>query len=291
MKDTAELFVDSRSELGEGPFWHPELRRLFWFDILNCTLLSADAHGRIVDRFTFKEPVSAASVIDRQTLAVVSGSALLRFDMASDSSTEIAPIEPDKPTNRSNDSRVNFAGGFWIGTMDRKESGPTGALYQYRAGHLETVLEPVSIPNSICFSPDGRTAYFSDTGTRKIMKCRIDPGTGLPTGAWTLFADIGGHRGSPDGSVVDSEGYLWNARYNGSCVVRHAPDGSIDRIVELPVSQVTCPAFGGDDLKTLYITSARQNLTPEQLEKEPTAGSVYNIRIDVPGLPEPKLKL
>jgi sugar lactone lactonase YvrE len=230
-------------------------------------------------------------VIDRQTLVVVSGRALLRYDMASDTSTEIVAIEPDKPANRSNDSRVNFAGGFWIGTMDRKEAGPAGALYQYRAGRLDTILENVAIPNSICFAPDGRTAYFSDTATDRIMKVRIDPATGLPVSEWTLFVDTTDQRGHPDGSVVDAEGYLWNARYHGSCVVRHAPDGSIDRIVELPVTQVTCPAFGGDDLKTLYITSARQNLTPEQLEAQPTAGSVYSIRSDVPGLPEPMLKL
>ena len=80
-----------------------------------------------------------------------------------------------------------------------------------------------------------------------------DPATGLPIGEWTLFADVEGHRGWPDGAVVDSEGYLWNARWGGSCVVRHAPDGSIDRVIEVPVSQVTCPAFGGPDLKTVYL--------------------------------------
>lgn len=291
MKQTADLFVDSRNTLGEGPFWHPMLRRLYWFDITERTLLGADAHGRVVDRFTFEEPVSAASVVDRTTLAVVSGSALLRFDIEAKTSSVIAPIEEDRPTNRSNDSRVNAAGGFWIGTMDRAERDGFGALYQYRAGKLETILENVSIPNSICFSPDGRTAYFSDTRTGKIRKCRIDPATGLPLGEWSDFVDTRGHRGHPDGSVVDSKGYLWNARYEGSCVVRHAPDGSIDRVIELPVTQVTCPAFGGDDLKTLYITSARQNLTEEQLAAEPMAGSVFSIRVDVPGLPDPMLKL
>ncbi len=142
---------------------------------------------------------------------------------------------------------------------------PSGAVYQYRGGKLDTILTDVRIPNSTCFSPDGRIAYFADTPSKKIRKCAIDPATGLPIGEWTDFVDTSDHRGAPDGSVVDSEGYLWNARYHGSCVVRHAPDGSIDRVVELPVSQVTCPAFGGPDLKTLYITSASQNMTPEQL--------------------------
>jgi sugar lactone lactonase YvrE len=126
--------------------------------------------------------------------------------------------------------------------------------------------------------------------TDTIRRCSIDPATGLPVGEWSDFASTEG-LGSPDGSVVDSGDFLWNARWGGSCVVRHAPDGSVDRIVELPVSRVTCPAFGGDDLKTLYITSAREGMTPEELEREPLAGSVFSIQVDVPGQHETLLKL
>lgn len=291
MMNNAELFIDSRCLLGEGPLWNPLLKRLFWFDILNQTLFSADVHGIMIDRFIFEAPVSAAAIIDIDNLAVAAAGGLYQLQLSTDTRTLIVEIEPEKPGNRPNDSRVNPAGGFWIGTMDRKEQHPSGAVYQYRAGKLDTILENISIPNSTCFSPDGRTAYFSDTVTKKIRKCAIDPATGLPIGEWTDFVDTSNHRGSPDGSVIDSEGYLWNARYHGSCVVRHAPDGSVDRIIELPVSQVTCPAFGGDDLKTLYITTASQNLTPEQHAKEELAGSVFAIRVDVPGLPESLLKL
>lgn len=292
MNAKAELFVDSRCELGEGPFWHPLLGRLFWFDILNQTLLSADADGHLVDRFTFKQPASAAGIIDKETLAIATAGALLRFDLASDTSSVIVPLEEDVPGNRTNDGRVNPAGGFWIGTMSRcgGQDVGAGAVYQYRAGELITVLDDITIPNSICFSPDGRTAYFADTTTDTIRKCTIDPATGLPTGEWSDFASTEG-LGSPDGSVVDSEGFLWNARWNGSCVVRHAPNGSVERVVELPVSRVTCPAFGGDDLQTLYITSAREGMTPEELEREPLAGSIFAIRVDVPGQPEALLKL
>lgn len=292
MNAKAELFVDSRCELGEGPFWHPLLGRLFWFDILNQTLLSADADGHLIDRFTFKQPVSAAAVIDRETLAIATAGAILRFDLATDTSTVLVPLEEDVPGNRSNDGRVNPAGGFWIGTMSRHggQDVGAGAVYQYRAGMLDVVLDEITIPNSICFSPDGGTAYFADTMTDTIRRCTIDPATGLPVGEWADFVTTAG-LGSPDGSVVDAAGYLWNARWGGSCVVRHAPDGSVDRIIELPVSRVTCPAFGGDDLKTLYITSAREGMTPEELEREPLAGSVFAIRVDVPGQLETLLKL
>ena len=145
------------------------------------------------------------------------------------------------------------------------------------------------IPNSTCFSPDGRRAYYTHTGDT-IFTCATDPATGMPIGTWEPFITLDAP-GVADGSVIDSEGYMWNARWDGSCVLRIAPDGRIDRQIDLPVSRATCPAFGGDDLRTLYITSARSGLTPEQLEREPLAGGVFAIRVDVPGQPEPLIRL
>lgn len=288
----AELFIDCRCELGEGPLWNPLLGRLFWFDILNQTLFSARPDGHIVDRFTFKDVVSAAAIIDRDTLAVAQAGSLLRFSISEDSCTPIVGLDEDLAGNRTNDGRTNHAGGFWIGTMSRRGGQDEGAgtVYQYRAGQLDVVCENITIPNAICFSPDGRTGYLADTSRDVIRKCALDPATGLPAGPWEEFVR-GGELGAPDGAVVDSEGYLWSARWGGSAVVRHAPDGSVDQVVDLPVSRVTCPAFGGDDLKTLYITSAREHMTDEELEREPLAGSIFSVRVDVPGLPEPLLKL
>ena len=292
MNDTAELFIDSRCELGEGVFWHPLQERLFWFDILNQTLFSATEGGIMVDRFTFDAPVSAAAIIDADTLAIAAASGLFKLSLSTDARELIVPIEEDKPGNRSNDARVDRSGGFWMGTMSRKGGAEpkAGAVYQYRAGTLTTVLPDITIPNSICFSPDGRRAYFADTAGTDIVTAPVDPATGLPNGPWTVFASTEG-MGGPDGAVTDSEGYLWSARWGAGAVVRHAPDGSVDRVIHLPVSQVTCPAFGGKDLKTLYLTSARENLSPEQLAAEPLAGGVFSIRVDVPGLPETLLKL
>jgi sugar lactone lactonase YvrE len=290
MNSKAELFVDSRCELGEGPFWNPLLERLFWFDILNQTMLSAGTDGHIVDRITFKDTVSAGAVIDKDSLAVAQSGALLRYDFATDTTSVIAEIEGDVPTNRTNDSRVDRTGGFWIGTMGRKAEAGVGGVYQYRAGQTTKVIENIRIPNSICFSPDGRTAYFTDSG-RMIIKCATDPATGLPIGPWEDFFTMEGPGGA-DGSVVDSEGFLWNARWGGGKVIRISPDGKLDKVVEVPgVSQVSCPAFGGSDLKTLYLTTAREHMTPEQIEREPHAGSVFAVALDVAGIAEPFLKL
>lgn len=290
MNARAELFVDCRCELAEGAFWHPLLNRLFWFDILNRTMLSADEDGRIVDRVVFKDTVSAAAVIDANTLAVAQSGALLRYDLVNDTSSLIAHIEADIPTNRTNDSRVDPSGGFWIGTMGRRAEKGVGSVYQYRAGKVTQILSGITIPNSTCFSPDGRTAYFTDSG-RVILKCSIDPETGLPISEWTEFSSIEG-LGGGDGAVIDEEGFMWSARWGASAVARIAPDGKLDRVVEVPgITQVTCPAFGGKDGKTLFITTAREHMTPEQVAREPYAGSIFAVAIDVPGRPDPLLVL
>ncbi len=290
MNRKAELFVDSRCELGEGPFWHPLLGRLFWFDILNRTMLSAGADGHVVDRIVFKDTVSAAAVIDRDSLAVAQSGTLLRYDFATDTSAPIIDVEADVPGNRTNDSRMDRTGGFWIGTMSRKAEAGAGGVYQYRAGQLTKVIDKIRIPNSICFSPDGRTAYFTDSG-KMIVRCALDPETGLPVGPWEDFYTMEG-LGGADGSVVDSEGFIWNARWGGSAVIRISPDGKLDQVIEVPgVTRVSCPAFGGKDMKTLFLTTAREGMTPEEEQRQPHAGSVFAIEVDVPGLTEPFLKL
>ena len=205
MSERAELFVDSRCQVGEGPFWHPLLKRLFWFDILNNTLLSADAGGRLVDRFTFKDNVAAAGVIDADRLLVAQAGALLEFSIAADSSRVVAELTDEPPGNRTNDSRVHPSGAFWIGTMGRRDASAnkTGRIYHYRDGTLTPLLDALGIPNATCFSPDGRRAYYTHTG-ETIFTCETDPATGLPVGEWTPFVTLDGPDVA-DGAVIDSE--------------------------------------------------------------------------------------
>jgi sugar lactone lactonase YvrE len=286
MSETARLLIDSKCELGEGPFWHPARQQLFFFDINEQSLFAASADGEIQESWLFNETVTAAGIIDDDSLLLVSENGLIEFDLRIGGMNRLTDIERDIPTNRSNDCRVHPSGAFWIGTMVKDEGPKDGAVYHYRAGQLTKIISNVAIPNATCFSPDGSTAYWTDTPTKRILKCATDPETGMPVGEWELFADVSEGRGYPDGAVIDSEGYLWNAKWGGSCVVRHAPDGSIDRIIEVPVSQVTCPAFGGKDLKTLFITTAAKTLSAEQLAEEKVAGGVFAIEVDVAGLPE-----
>ena len=293
MNQTARLLIDSQCALGEGPFWHPLRQQLFFFDINDCKLFAAEADGAVANIWSFDEIVAAAAVIDHDTLALATETGLKRYDLLTGATSLIVPIEADDASTRTNDSRVHPSGAFWIGTMRKAEGEdePGGAVYHYRAGKLTTIRTQAKIPNATCFSPDGRTAYWSDTPTKQILKCATDPATGLPVGEWSLFADVSEGRGYPDGAVVDSEGYLWNAKWGGNCVVRHAPDGSIDRIIEVPVSQVSCPAFGGPGLKTLFLTTAAKTLSADQLAAEKVAGGVFAIELDIAGQPEPLITL
>ncbi len=286
MTETTRLLLDSQCALGEGPIWHAGRQQLFFFDINEQTLFAVTAAGEIADSWLFNETVAAAAVVDDHTLVLATETGLKEFDLNTGGMNRINEIEADIPGSRTNDSRVHPSGAFWIGTMLKDEGPKEGSVYHYRGGVLTRIISEVAIPNATCFSPDGRIAYWADTPTKKIMQVATDPATGLPIGEWMLFADIEGHRGWPDGAVVDSEGYLWNARWGGSCVVRHAPDGSIDRIIEVPVSQVTCPAFGGPDLKTLFITTANKGMSEEQLAAEKVAGGLFVIDVDIAGQPE-----
>ncbi len=291
MTDYAELFIDCRCQLGEGPLWHRNRSELFWFDIDAGTLFRANGKGEILARVSFGEPVAAAAVIDDQTLLVASATALLTFDIGTGRFAPHLPLEADNPATRSNDSRVCPQGAWWIGTMGRNSEEGAGTVYHYRNGVLSVIRSGISIPNATCFSPDGHIAYFADSPSRRIEKVALDPETGLPQGDWQVFVDLSGQSAVPDGAVVDCDGFVWNAEYGSGRVVRYTPDGTIDRIVEVPSPNVTCPSFGGDDLRTLYITTAAQSMDENALTLYPYAGGVFAYALDVPGLPETPVRL
>ncbi|WP_108397427.1 SMP-30/gluconolactonase/LRE family protein [Devosia submarina] len=292
MTETAQLIFDCKCQLGEGPIWHPGRQQLFFFDINEQILNAVNANGELVDQWLFNETMAAAGIVDDDTLVLFSEFGLKGFQISTGGIAPVHAIEADNNRTRSNDSRVHPSGAFWLGTMDNTEAEEAiGALYHFRSGILTKLKSEVRVPNATCFSPDGRTAYWTDTPSKKILKVATDPSTGMPIGEWSVFADVSDGGGYPDGAVVDSEGFLWNAKWGGGCVVRHAPDGSVDRIIEVPVSQVTCPAFGGADLKTLFITTAAKNLSEEQLAAEKVAGGLFAIDVDVSGQSEPLFQL
>ena len=271
--------------LGEGPLWHPERERFFWFDIPKGELYSTNAFGGQPRSWNFGEPASAAGWVDQDTLIVATATGLQKFDLLDGRWETLVAMEADNPITRSNDGRIGPDGSFWIGTMGDKLEPRAGAFYRYKHGTLTKLLDKITVPNATCFSPDRKTAYLADTWNLLIWRWPLDE-QGNPVGDKEVHIDLRDGNYKPDGAVCDAEGYLWNAQYGASRVARYAPDGSFDRAIELPATQITCPAFGGEGLNTLYITSASQNLSDKELEEQPLAGMTFAIQLDVPGIPE-----
>lgn len=276
--------------LGEGPLWHPVRERLYWFDIVNGKMYSANEFGGQMRQWNFGEPASAAGWLDRETLVIATASGLQKFDIHSGQWETLADLEADNPVTRSNDGRVGPDGSLWIGTMGRALEKEAGAYYRFRRGKVMPLFDKVSIPNATCFSPDGKIAYLADTRLQVIWKWALDA-SGNPTGDKEVHINLRDDNLNPDGAVCDAEGYLWNAQWGSSRLARYAPDGTLDSVIDLPVSQPTCPAFGGEDLKTLFITSASENLSEDALEAQPDAGRCFMMKVDVPGLAEHQLVL
>jgi sugar lactone lactonase YvrE len=278
----SNVFDDRQCTLGEGPMWHPERQQLFWFDILNKQLMTRE--NGTPKFWQFDECVSAAGWVNRNELMIASASKLFLFDLTSDTSTKLCDFEADNTVTRSNDGRADPKGGFWIGTMGYNAEPGAGSIYRFYKGELHRLFRDITISNAICFAPDGRTAYFADTATQKIQKIALDD-DGWPVGTPVVFADLTQDDHNPDGAIVDSEGYLWNAQWGANRVARYAPDGSFVEEIPLPASQISCPAFGGADLRTLFATSAAEGLNGED------EGKTYFAQTNVLGQAEHRVIL
>lgn len=279
------VFSDHACHLGEGPSWHPGRAKAFWFDIMERKLLEMaldDPKPRIND-LPFHATVAARVDDDRHLIASDAGLHLRSID--SGKLIEHRPFWDDQPGTRSNDGAVHPSGALWISTMSWRFEPGFGRIWWYRAGELRLIVEGLAIPNAISFSPDGRTAYFSDTPEHVIYRQAVDPATGLPAGERQVFCQVNG--GGPDGATVDADGLLWNARWGGFAVDAYNPDGHLVQSISLPPRQVSCPAFAGPQLDRLLVTSAYEGYDAEKRAAEPEAGWTYLIEGEFRGLPEP----
>ena len=280
-----------KNELGEGPVWDERTNCLIWFDIIGQTMFIGETQTGFIQTFGFGEPVSAAFLTETTEILIAGASGLYSLDPGTGHRALVMPIEQDNLLTRANDSRVAPGKAIWFGTMGRGLETGAGAVYHLRGGQCETLFDQVSIPNATCFSPDGRTAYFCDTPKQMIMQAAIDPETGQPVDTPRLFTDLSAEGLNPDGAVIDAEGCLWNAQWGAGRVARYDPDGVFMTAVSLPATQVTCPAFGGPDLNTLYVTSAHEGLSVRQHKDQPLAWAVFALEMDVAGLPERRASL
>ncbi len=265
------IFDDRRCELGEGPLWHPLRKQLFWFDILNCKLLTHDESGP--RDYVFPHLVSAAGWVDHETLLIAGENGLSTFDLTTKTLTPLLAVEADITANRSNDGRADPLGGFWFGTMGKRAEKGAGAIYRYYRGELRQLFRGLTIPNSICFPPSGAFAHFSDTAEGRVMKVSLDD-DGWPNAEPQIFLDLNDEGLNPDGAVIDDERMLWLAQWGASRVACYSPEGRFVRSVHIDAPHSSCPAFGGS---TLFCTTALQGMTPAERAANADAGKVFAI--------------
>ena len=274
---------------GEGAVWSADEAALYWTDINRFLIHRYDEATRAVRTWLFDQPVVAISLTETDgRLLVALGSKLIWWWPETDRRQDHGFVLPGSPRVRLNDGRADPLGNFWVGSMKNNvlpdgqlgDVAPgEGILYRIAAdGSVTEWRHGLGISNTLCWSPDRRTFYFGDTLANEVYAFDYHAADGSISDERPFFTGFG--RGAPDGSAIDSEGFLWNCRYGGSCIARIAPDGSLAEAIEMPVTNITTCTFGGADLMTLYITTAGGG------PAERLAGSLYAMRVEVPGMPE-----
>lgn len=284
------MIFDTRPcELGEGPLWHPERRQLYWFDITRRRLLTRE--GDAPRQFDFPEMVSAIGWAGGDAAVVAAESGLLRVSLTDGSFRPLAQVQAGAGT-RSNDGRADRQGGFWWSTMGKRggEDAGKGAIWRYYRGEVRRLVGDLSIPNAICFSADGRLAHYADTVQHKVWRLRLDA-EGWPEGAAEVFLDLAEEGLNPDGATICAEGLFWNAQWGAGRVAAYTPEGAFARAVHVAAPHASCPAFGGEGLATLYVTTAQEGMEAAALAAHPHAGRVFAVPGVGRGLPEPRVVL
>ena len=270
--------------LAEGPLWHAAEKAFYFVDIKGRRLHRCNEDGG--DRLSWQAPAEigfALPMSDGDFICGLPGK-LARFTGAGSFET-VLEIETQQPGNRCNDGYVDPAGRLWFGTMDNGEKAPSGFLYRLDARGLQAMDEGIIITNGPCHSPDGKTFYHTDTLGKVVYAFDCDAGGALSNKREFVRYD-GSRPGHPDGSAVDAEGHVWISLFGGSRIERYAPDGSLAAEIALPCPNITKVAFGGADLRTVFVTTARKGMSEEALAAHPLAGGVFAFRVDVPGLPQ-----
>ena len=280
------------NRLGEGVIYDERLDCLWWTDISSAVIYRYGLARKSIETWPMPEPVGCLALTgDPQILLLAMASGFARYELGSERLTRLANPERSLPGNRFNDGRVDRQGRFWAGTMveapEKNATGQLGSLYRLSAsGRAEAVFGDIRISNGLCWSPDSSLMYHADSPTGQITAYDFDPVTGRPSAPRCFVRTPAGV--VPDGATVDAEGYLWSAQWGGSRVVRYSPAGDIDILLELPVSQPTCVALGGPHGDLLFVTSARDGLSPQALKNQPNAGNLFIFKVDTKGLIESK---
>jgi sugar lactone lactonase YvrE len=281
------------SLLGESPFWHPDEAALYWCDIPGRTLNRYHPQTQRHSQWRFETEPACAAPLPGGELLLAMRDGLFRFDPVRGERSLVAPPPYDPREQRFNDGKADPLGRLWVGTIFEPRTRPGAALYRASGGRIDRMAEDVTVSNGLAFSPDARTLYWSDTTAHRIDALDLDLAAGSLSRRRVLvqFAprqpgqDLLDYGGRPDGAAVDAEGAYWVAMFEGQRLLRLSPAGAVLAEIALPVRCPTMPCFGGADLKTLFVTTAREKRPAEELAAQPLAGCVLTLRVAVPGLP------
>jgi sugar lactone lactonase YvrE len=275
---TPELVLDVKAELGEGPIWDDRRQRLLFVDIMRGHIHEFDpatGSDRVVN---VGRPVGSVALCQRGDWIAATSLGFFRINPETGRQSHLASVEADDPDTRMNDGYVDARGRFWAGTMSVSGGRERGALYRLDPdGTVHQMLTRVSISNGLDWSPDSRTFYFTDLALSRIDRFDFNLATGAISNR-RPFVDFPQEIGFPDGLIVDAEGYVWVGLWEGGSIHRYAPNGDLVLVIPVPASQTTKCAFGGPDLKDLYITSAWIGLDAAERGRQPLAGGLFRVR-------------
>lgn len=288
MRSPFECVLDIKASLGECPVWSVDEQSLYWVDINAPSLNRFDPHtGRNI-AWPMPEAIGCFAVREEDGFVAALRDGIWFVDPEGKLERRIADAPYDRTHHRFNDGRADAQGRFWVGSMNEKRDASTAQLYRLDADlTLIPMISGITISNGLAWSPDCLTMYHADTPTRMINAWDFDLVTGDVSNR-RLFARFSDEGDRPDGGAVDREGCYWSAFYRGGRVVRISPRGEMLAAFPLHAMCPTMCAFGGPDLKTLYVTTSRQRRETEELERLPQSGGIFAMRVDVPGMPEPK---
>jgi sugar lactone lactonase len=281
------VLSDIACHLGEGPSYDPGTDTLFWFDILERKLLELPLSGGEARIHELPVMASALAAVDAGRQLLVTETGLQLRDRASGKLEMLAEVEADRPDTRSNDARPHPAGALWFGTMSKHGKEQAGAIYWFFKGEVRRLFSHITTPNSICFSPDGTIGYFADTRENRLYRVACDPESGLPVDDPVLTIEGDEMPGGIDGSVIDADGTLWNARWGGARIDAWSARGELIRSIPLPARRVTCPVFIGRDASRLAVTSAFEGMDEEERAADPQAGKTFLLDLEVQGRFDP----
>jgi L-arabinonolactonase len=285
-----DVLIDVKPLLGEGPLWDPDTQRLYFIDSLGKRVFRCTEHGAEVASWLVPESIGSMCLRKSGGAIVSLQSGFHTLDLQTGDVALVAAPEPGLPNNRLNDGKVDAAGRFIAGSMDMGESAATGSLWSLLPDFsLRKLDDGIIVSNGPCWSPDNKTLYFADSFSGAISAYDYNLADGS-VGNKRIFTKVDASRGgAPDGATVDAEGFVWSAGVFDGRIFRYAPDGSVERVIEMPVVKITSVAFGGPELDTLFVTSMAEKPLPHHPDDGPLRGSVFRIRdLGVRGRPEPK---